>query len=110
MPLARFADLDADVDNTGGEAFAARIQPRLNRHAVWGNLGEGRVNHFGNSAVLDQQCGGAVGVALGVDQAGVENFGWHQFCSSSACSLSICRWAVCPLMAMDSTAMRTAMP
>ena len=51
------------------------------------------------------QIGGLIQAAAWIDDAGAENAELHW-----AFSCSNCRWAVCPLMAMDSTAMRTAMP
>src|SRR5690606_2698847 len=57
------------------------------------------------------EVGDFVQAAGGINDAGTENaHGGHQFCSWAAVSDSSWRCAAWPLMAMDMTAMRMAMP
>ena len=100
--VAGFAQGYGQVDQAGGGYQAGGVDGLVGDKVRWG-LAEG-----GDFAALQVQVGDLVELAGRVDHAGAEDTGTHQFCSS----LSWLSWrcAAWPLMAMDSTAMRMAMP
>ncbi len=76
VALARLADLDADVDDAGGEAFAVAVEAGAR---AFEDLRDAAVVADNEAAVEDA-------VALGVDQAGVgEGSGHLRSFSMSAC-------------------------
>ncbi|MNJ57888.1 hypothetical protein D3C77_534990 [compost metagenome] len=103
-PVAGLAQGHGQVDQPGAGDQPARIdllidvQP-LRRLADGDQLGG-----------IEVEIGDLVQAAGRIDDAGTEDTSGHQFCSSAARSDSSWRSAVWPLMVMDSTAMRTAMP
>ena len=97
--VARLAQGDAQVyqagrgDQAGGVDFLGGVE-------AFGGVADGD-----DAAGLDVQVADLVQAAGRVDQVGATNTDGH--CASSCSSW---RWAFWPLMAMDSTAMRMAMP
>ncbi len=99
---AGFAEGHAEIDQAGAEHQAGGFDPLLGAEACGGGA-DGQ-----DLIALDVQVVDAVDAAGGVEQAGAEDGNGHQSCSSA--SLADWRWAVWPLMVIDSTAMRMAMP
>src|SRR5690606_35469952 len=103
--VARLAQGGAEVDQAGRGDQAIGVQ-RLAGFEAGRRLADG--DDLGGVQI---EVGDPVQAAGGVDDAGTEDTGGrHQFCYSAAWSASSWRCAVWPLMAMDMTAMRTAMP
>ncbi len=102
--VARLAQGDGQVDETGCGDQPLSLDALLRGEACR-RLADGE-----DLAIRAIDVGDFVTAAGRVDQARAENFNGHQFCSSAAYSFSSWRCAVWPLMVMESTAMRTAMP
>ncbi len=103
--VARLAQGDREIDEPGRGDQALRIDCLLSLEAGR-SLANGR-----DPAILQEDIGDFVAPAVGVDNARAEDSCCHHHCcSSDTDSESIWRCAVWPLIAMDSTAMRMAMP
>src|SRR5690606_15833932 len=100
--VARLAQGDAEVDQAGCGDQAVGVQRLFGLKA-----GRDLANRD-DPAVGQIEIGELLNADGRVDYPGAKNRDLHQFCSPSSAS----RWrcAVCPLMAMESTAMRMAMP
>ncbi len=103
--VARLAQRHGEIDQAGcGDQSLAIDRPL--RFETSRGLADG-----GDLAMLQENIGDFVTPADGVDHARAEDSNCHHHCcSSDTDSESIWRCAVCPLIAMDSTAMRMAMP
>ncbi len=97
--VAGFAQGNVQVDQAGCGHQALSVEG-LDRHEA------GRDGAQGDDfAGVDMDVSHLIQAAGRIDHACAENAEFHW-----AFSWSSWRWAVCPLMAMDSTAMRMAMP
>src|SRR5690606_5136092 len=103
-PIAGLTQGHGQVHQTGAGDQSARIDFLFDLETLRG-LTDG--DQLGG---IDIKVSNLVQTAGRVDDASTEDTSGHQFCSSAARSDSSWRSAVWPLMVMDSTAMRTAMP
>src|SRR5690606_7206689 len=96
----RLAQADIQIDQTGTGDQAAGVYGHRGLEALWG-VAEGV-----DQTVVDMHVGDLIELAGRVDHPGAADGNTH---AHSAPCLGW-RWVVCPAMAMDITAMRTAMP
>src|SRR5690606_19022133 len=103
--IARFAQGDGQIDQ------ARRGDQPAGSKGLAGLETGRRVADGDDLGGVQVEVGDPVQAAGRVDDASTEDTGGgHQFCSSEAISDSSWRCAAWPLMAMDMTAMRMAMP